>query len=288
MLNFHLTKRMISFCNLKYSLWARSVTSKVCNVTVGIMFTTIFLLNAFGVALFEVQVTSGRDPTTEEHLVQASKALILLFSLLFNIAVFFTMVTFSWAPVERLTVKTITYILGAGLLTLISQLIRLIAAFMIWKPVNHLSEKLLSKPAYYIAGFGAEVLIIILYGFWETNLLALTRASFFPCPKAPSDRSATQSPESGSLRPPSSSSTTQILQRMSSASTKEKDGHVAGDQGDNLENKLKSTVISSPPVGVRDEDNEKVAGSAKPGAITVRKEFTISTTRVSTTIGKAI
>lgn len=313
-LNFYLTKRMISFCDLKYSLWARSVTRQVSNATVGIVFTATFLLNAFGVVSFEIEVTNGRNPTTEEHLVQASKALMILFSLLFNLAVFFAMATFSWSRAEqqRLTVKVVTYMLGAGLLTAVSQLVQGIAAFMIWRPVTPLSAQVLSKPAYYIAGFGAEVLIMVLYGFWETNLFELTRESFFPRPtssdKATSDRSATQSPDlnSDGSRPPSSSSTTQILPKQQQQQHKAGGGDpnssragsdVAATIGEKdgsfglKHNKLNLTIISG-PTGEKKKHRE-AAGAAGAGfemasrahlGITVHKEVSV---RVSA-IGKAV
>lgn len=312
-LNFYLTKRMISFCDLKYSLWARSVTRQVSNATVGIVFTATFLLNAFGVVSFEIEVTNGRNPTTEEHLVQASKALMILFSLLFNLAVFFAMATFSWSRAEqqRLTVKVVTYMLGAGLFTAMSQVVQGIAAFMIWRPVTPLSAQVLSKPAYYVAGFGAEVLIMILYGFWETNLFALTRDFFFPRPTSSdkatlSDRSATQSPDPNSdgSRPPSSSSTTQILPKqqqhkagggnsISSRAGSDVATAIGGKDGSFglKHNKLNLTIISGPTV--EKKKHREAAGAAGAGfemasraplGITVHKEVTV---RVSA-IGKAI
>lgn len=278
---------MISFCNLKYSLYARSVTKKVSNVTIIVIFAAIFLLNTFGVALFEVQVTSGRDPTTEAHLVQASELLLIAFCLTFNFAVITTILTTSWAPVDRLRVKIITYFLGAGLLTLFSQFMRLIATFLIWKPVTHISAVLLSKPIYYLSGFGTELLILLLYTLWETRLLGRGRDSFLPQHKSAPDRFATQTPEDYS-RPQSHASTTRILQ-MSSAPIKEVGDEAAVDDDEGSKNNYRSTVICSSPIGVSDEDVEKPAGNARPWTITVHKTFTISTsTARGSQIGKAI
>lgn len=281
---------MISFCNLKYSLWARVIIDKVANITVSIVFVATFLLNIIGVALYQVAVTSGRDPTIEAHLVQTSMALLVLFGLLFNLAVLATMLTTSWASVDRLTVKIITYLLGAGLLTLVSQLMRFVAAFMIWKPVTPLSAELLSKTAYYITGFGAEVLILLLYGFWETNLAALKRDSFLPRHSNNSsfDRSAMQTP-TGSPRPVSQVSTAQIL-RVDSMSQQDEGDYVAGDDIDEgVRENYRSTIISSPPLdNGGGKDVEKLAGLDRPLAITVHKSFTVSTTRESKAIGKAI
>lgn len=276
---------MISFCQLRYSLWARTVIKKAVNVTLGIVFAAIFLLNTLGVALFEVQVTSGRDPTTEAQLVQASEGLLIAVSLIFNFSVLTTMLTSPWAPVDRLTVKIVIYVLGPGLLTLFSQLMRLIAAFMIWEPFTPLSSELLSKPAYYINGFGIEVLILILYGFWETNLLRLMREAFLPHHTDTIDRPAARTPKARP-RPQSSESTMNILPLSLPPKTEGGDGAL-NNLDDERKRSLRSTVICSTPLGTGDEDDGDLGCPPKPWAITVHRSFTMSSNRDSI-IGKAI
>lgn len=306
MVNYHLTKQMISFCNLRYSLWARSVIKKMTNVTISIVFATIFLLNTFGIALFEVQVSSGRDPTTEAQLVQAGETLLIAVGLIFNFVVLTTMVTSPWAPVDRLGTKIIIYVVGPGLLTLVSQLMRLIATFMIWKPVTPLSAEFLSKPAFYVTGFGAEVLILTLYSFWDTSLLALTRESLLPRHKAATTTEPPAPQASGDEARPWSVASVKKMLHMSVDSKTSNDDHDHDhdssakdlddlgsdfDDDDAPEKEVSSSTIistTSPVDNTQDEEAGQVAARApRPWTLTMFRSSRLPNLREST-IGKAI
>lgn len=281
---------MISFCILQYSLWVRSVVKKVVNTTVSVVLLAVFLLHFISVALVEIQLTSGRKATVEATLYQVSETLSAAIGLLFNLVVLVTMVSTPLADVDRLTLKIFIYILGAGILTLVSQLMRLIAAFMIWKPVTPLSAQLLSKPAYYLSGFGAEVLILILYCFWETNMMASTWDSFRSRCKDSTKRLSVKL-LGGEPRPQSHMSLTGVLRRMSSISSKKgEDDYTNEDLDEPTGPDFRSTIISTSRAENCAMDDENGAGSSKACVITVHREFTVSSTTDlrESWIGKAV
>lgn len=72
---------------------------------------------------------------------------------------------------EEFTARMTVFFIGAGVLTMTSQIARFASTFTIWQPTDQTSIGILSRPVYYITGFGMSVSIIVLYAASRIDLL---------------------------------------------------------------------------------------------------------------------
>lgn len=160
---------MLGLFNIRLSLWAKSVVDSSTKIAVIIFLAVTFLLNALGAGLFEF--SNGRDSASATSLVQASAALQLVFGLSLLGGVVLVRLSADQPRVDRLTAKMLVFLIGAGLLTMTSHLIRLAATFFIWKPISRSSDMILSKTMFYASGWGLEILMVAFYALTRSDLL---------------------------------------------------------------------------------------------------------------------
>lgn len=176
-LNFYMAKRMITFFNVRMSLWSKAFVESFSTASVIVYLSVVVVLNTAGVALFEFKPSESNHVSTAISLVQISAGFLFLLGLLLLGTVLSVRVSAESPKVPRLTARTVVFFTGVGLLTVVAQLVRFVSSFYIWKDnsANTRSEAILSKPDYYITGMGLEILVMVLYASARIDLLfALT------------------------------------------------------------------------------------------------------------------
>ncbi|KAG8169370.1 hypothetical protein KVR01_000115 [Diaporthe batatas] len=153
-----------------FALVSESVGS-VSLFTVNFLLTNrlIRLLDLPG--LHEFNRNAGGIAQSGARLLQASNGLLMITGFIFLVVVLAASTTENRTRVEKFTARTTVYFIGAGVLTMTSQATRFASTFAIWQPADQTSMGILSKPVYYITGFGMSVSIIILYAASRIDLL---------------------------------------------------------------------------------------------------------------------
>lgn len=162
---------MIGLYNIRLSLWARSVVDSSMRVVVAVSLAVAFILNTVGLALFIVRSSSGPGPAAAVILVQASATVLLLAGLSFFGAVVLLRTFADHAIIKRRKKMSLTFFIGAGLLTTASQLVRTAATFFIWRPLDASAATILSKTVYYSTSFGVEILTVAFYTAMKIDVL---------------------------------------------------------------------------------------------------------------------
>lgn len=184
-LNYRMARRMISFYNIRLSLWARTVVDSTTRNSVLASVAVAFALNTTGVALFILHGSTAQETLIAAHLVQAGAAVLLALGLSFLGVVALLRFFADHPKAAHCRVKTIVFFTGAGVLTMSSHLVRTATTFFVWKPLDPASAVVLSKIVYYSTGFGIEVLIVALYTVMKVDLLFSRRLwrTWAPQPK---------------------------------------------------------------------------------------------------------
>lgn len=163
-----MAKHMVGLFNVRLSLWAKSVVDSSTRIAVLVSLAVTFLLNSVGVGLFEFTKNGAKAAST---LVQASEALLLILGLSLLGAVVFVRFSADRPRIDRLVANMFVFFMGAGLLTITSQSIRLAAAFFIWKPFREGTGIILSKPMFYASGWAVDILMVAFYALVRADIL---------------------------------------------------------------------------------------------------------------------
>lgn len=131
----------------------------------------VILLHVVGAGLHEFSRNAGEIELSGARLLQASTGLLMITGFIFLVVVIAASTATDRSKVDEFTARMIIYFGGAGLLTMTSQIARFASTFIIWKPTDQVSAGILSKPVYYITGFGMSVSIIVLYAAARIDLL---------------------------------------------------------------------------------------------------------------------
>lgn len=170
-MNFLLTKRLVRLFDLRSSLWTRSLIASAVKYAMVIACTLVILLHVIGAGLHEFNRNAGEIEQSGARLLQASTGLLMITGFVFLVVVLAASTAANISRVEDFTARMTVYFIGAGVLTMTSQIARFASTFIIWQPTDQASIGILSRPVYYITGFGMSVSIIVLYAAARIDLL---------------------------------------------------------------------------------------------------------------------
>lgn len=170
-MNFLITKRLVRLFDLRSSLWTRSIISSVVKYAMAIACTLVILLHVLGAGLHEFNRNAGEIELSGARLLQASTGLLMITGFIFLVVVVAASTAANRSRVEEYTARMTVYFIGAGVLTMTSQIARFASTFTIWQPTDQVSIGILSRPVYYITGFGMSISIIVLYAAARIDLL---------------------------------------------------------------------------------------------------------------------
>ncbi|KAI7778782.1 hypothetical protein LA080_001650 [Diaporthe eres] len=169
--NFLLTKRLVRLFDLRSSLWTRSIIASVVKYAMAIACSLVILLHVLGAGLHEFNRNAGEIEQSGARLLQASTGLLMIIGFIFLVVVVAASTAANRSRVEEYTARMTVFFIGAGVLTMMSQISRFASTFTIWQPTDQVSIGILSRPVYYITGFGMSVSIIVLYAAARIDLL---------------------------------------------------------------------------------------------------------------------
>lgn len=161
--NFLLTKRLVRLFDLRSSLWTRSIIASVVKYAMAIACSLVILLHVIGAGLHEFNRNAGEIEQSGARLLQASTGLLMITGFIFLVVVVAASTAANHSRVEEYTARITVFFIGAGILTMTSQIARFASTFTIWQPTDQPSIGILSRPVYYITGFGMSISIIVLY-----------------------------------------------------------------------------------------------------------------------------
>lgn len=170
-MNFLLTNRLVRLFDLRSSLWTRSIIASVVKYAMAVACSLVILLHVLGAGLHEFNRNAGEVEQSGARLLQASTGLLMITGFIFLVVVLAASTAANRTRVEQFTARMTVYFIGAGALTMTSQIARFASTFTIWQPADQTSIGILSKPVYYITGFGMSVSIIILYAASRIDFL---------------------------------------------------------------------------------------------------------------------
>lgn len=133
--------------------------------------TLVILLHVIGAGLHEFNRNAGEIERSGARLLQASTGLLMITGFIFLVVVLAASTAANRSRVEDYTARMTVFFIGAGVLTMTSQIARFASTFTIWQPTDQTSIEILSRPVYYITGFGMSVSIIVLYAAARIDLL---------------------------------------------------------------------------------------------------------------------
>ncbi|KAI3402008.1 hypothetical protein diail_3982 [Diaporthe ilicicola] len=133
--------------------------------------TLVIVLHVIGAGLHEFTRYAGEVELSGARLLQASTGLLTITGLIFLVVVIAASTAATRSRVEEYAFRMTIFFIGAGVLTMTSQIARFASTFIIWKPTDPVSTGILSKPVYYITGFGMSVSIIVLYAASRIDVL---------------------------------------------------------------------------------------------------------------------
>lgn len=131
----------------------------------------VILLHVLGAGLHEFNRNAGEIELSGARLLQASTGLLMITGFIFLVVVVAASTAANRSRVEEYTARMTVYFIGAGVLTMTSQIARFASTFTIWQPTDQVSIGILSRPVYYITGFGMSISIIVLYAAARIDLL---------------------------------------------------------------------------------------------------------------------
>ncbi|KAL1881167.1 hypothetical protein Daus18300_001018 [Diaporthe australafricana] len=169
--NFLLTKRMVRLFDLRSSLWTRSIITSVVKYAMAMACFLVILLHVIGAGLHEFTRNEGEIELSGARLLQASTGLLMIIGFIFLLVVIAASTATKRSRVEEHAFRMTIFFIGAGVLTMTSQIARFASTFIIWQPTDQVSAGILSKPVYYITGFGMSVSIIVLYAAARIDVL---------------------------------------------------------------------------------------------------------------------
>lgn len=170
-MNFLLTKRLVRLFDLRSPLWTRSIIASVVKYAMATACTLVILLHVIGAGLHEFNRNAGEIEQSGARLLQASTGLLMITGFIFLVVVLAASTAANRSRVEEYTARMTIFFIGAGVLTMTSQIARFASTFTIWQPTDQVSIGILSRPVYYITGFGMSVSIIVLYAAARIDLL---------------------------------------------------------------------------------------------------------------------
>lgn len=170
-MNFLLTKRLVRLFDLRSSLWTRSIIASVVKYAMAIACSLVILLHVLGAGLHEFNRNAGESEQSGARLLQASTGLLMITGFIFLVVVLAASTAANRPRVEEFSTRVTVYFIGAGALTMTSQIARFASTFTIWQPTDQTSTGILSRPVYYITGFGMSVSIIVFYAALRIDLL---------------------------------------------------------------------------------------------------------------------
>ena len=169
--NFLLTKRLVRLFDLRSSLWTRSLVASAAKYAMVFACSLVILLHVIGAGLHEFNGSAGEIGQPGARLLQASTGLLMITSFVFLVVVLAASTAANISRVEDFTARMTVFFIGAGVLTMTSQIARFASTFVIWQPTGQASIAILSRPVYYITGFGMSVAIIVLYAAARIDFL---------------------------------------------------------------------------------------------------------------------
>lgn len=131
----------------------------------------VILLHVLGAGLHEFNRNAGEIEQSGARLLQASTGLLMITGFIFLVVVIAASTAANRSRVEKFTARMTVFFVGAGVLTMTSQIARFASTFTIWQPTDQTSIGILSRPVYYITGFGMSISIIVLYAASRIDLL---------------------------------------------------------------------------------------------------------------------
>lgn len=131
----------------------------------------VILLHVLGAGLHEFNRNAGEIEQSGARLLQASTGLLMITGFIFLVVVIAASTAANRSRVEDFTARMTVFFIGAGVLTMTSQIARFASTFTIWQPTDQTSIGILSRPVYYITGFGMSISIIVLYAASRIDLL---------------------------------------------------------------------------------------------------------------------
>ncbi|POS69707.1 hypothetical protein DHEL01_v211897 [Diaporthe helianthi] len=169
--NFLLTSRLVRIFDLRSSLWTRSIIASAVKYAMTIACSLVILLHVLGAGLHEFNRNAGGVEKSGARLLQASTGLLMITGFIFLVVVLAASTAANRTRVEKSGARMAVYLVGAGTLTMTSQIARFASTFIIWRPTDQTSIGILSRPVYYITGFGMSASIITLYAASRIDLL---------------------------------------------------------------------------------------------------------------------